>query len=74
LQPLILDREAVPGPLPGMESMAVRQALSRLRSRYGSRFLKQVNLIIDEGEQPEEEMIQLLKLVLIGLRMEGPGI
>jgi hypothetical protein len=33
-----------------------------------------VNLIIDDGEQPEEEMIQLLKLVLIGLRMEGPGI
>jgi hypothetical protein len=72
LQPLILDREAVPGPLPGMESAAVRQALSRLRSRYGSKFLKQVNLIIDDGEQPEEEMIQLLKLVLIGLRIEGP--
>ena len=74
LQPLILDREAMPGPLPGMESMAVRQALSRLRSRYGSKFLKQVNLIIDDGEQPEEEMIQLLKLVLIGLRMEGSSI
>ena len=74
LQPLILDREAMPGPLPGMESMAVRQALSRLRSRYGSKFLKQVNLIIDHGEQPEEEMIQLLKLVLIGLRMEGSSI
>jgi hypothetical protein len=33
-----------------------------------------VNLIIDDGEQPEEEMIQLLKLVLIGLRMEGSSI
>ena len=65
LQPLILDREAVPGALPGMEEAAVRQALSRLRARYGSKFLKQVALIADEGESPEEEMIQLLKLVLM---------
>ncbi len=71
LEPLILDREAEPGSLPGMENVAVRQALSRLRARYGSKFLKQVSLLADEGEQPEEEMIQLLKLVLIGLRSEG---
>jgi hypothetical protein len=72
LEPLILDREAVPPPLPGMERVAMRQALSRLRSRYGSKFLKHVCLITDDVEQPEEEMIQLLKLVLIGLREKDP--
>ena len=55
----------------GMDEAAARKALSRLRQRYGERFLFQVTQIIDEDEDPRFEMKELLKLVLAKTRMEA---
>jgi RNA polymerase sigma-70 factor (ECF subfamily) len=54
----------------GMDETTVRQALSRLRRRYGEAFLMRVAQITDEDEDAKVEMKQLLKLIVAHERIQ----
>jgi DNA-directed RNA polymerase specialized sigma24 family protein len=72
LIPWLLEKEAGLdvrlGDALGMSPVAVRQALSRLRVRYRNAFITRVREIVDEDEDPQEEMKHLLKILLSGTR------